>query len=250
MSDATAERGWRPLLEELGETFNGCTLDDVTESVGMRPEAAAWLAAEAVTSTEELAKALTSGWSLHTTEQAGAVAAALLAVEHHVAQAKRNLLGVLDAMEGRGDTVELERAYDDPDAPPAIAVDLFKLAPSPQAADHLFAKVAAVPMRFRMPETFVEALQQIASHLPDLVVPGSTIDVHEDADDPQHQAYIELHHNGHAWRLGFYAEEWFLDNYPAEPTTLLQMGYIPLVAAHPAKLAEAFRAALLNPDPA
>ncbi|MFF2123489.1 hypothetical protein ACFVXH_39795 [Kitasatospora sp. NPDC058184] len=250
MSETTTGAAWRPLLEELGETFNGCTLDNVTESVGLRPEATAWLAAEAVTSTEKLAEALACGWSLHTTEQVGAVAAALLAVEHHVAQAKRNLLGVLNAMESRGDIVELERAYDGPDAPPAVATGLFKLEPSPQAADRLFAEVAAVPMRFRMPETFVEALHQIAGYLPDLVVPGSTVDVHEDADDPQHQAYLQLRHNGQAWRLGFYAEEWFLDNYPVEPTALVELGYIPLVAAHPAKLAEAFRTALLNPDQA
>ncbi|MGW2540440.1 hypothetical protein ACWC5I_06075 [Kitasatospora sp. NPDC001574] len=248
MSDATAARAWRPLLEDLGETFDGCTIDDVTERVGMRPEATAWLAAEAVASTEELAKALASGWSLHTTEQAGAVAAALLAVEHHVAQAKSNLLGVLDAMERRGDTAEIDRAYDEPDAPPAVALDLFKLEPSPQNADHLFTKVSALPMRIRMPETYVEALHQIADHLPDLAVPGSTIDVHEDTDDPQHQAYLPLTHDGQVWRLGFFDEEWFLDNYPAEPAARVDLGHIPLLAAHPAKLAEAVRAALLNPN--
>ncbi|MFE4399088.1 MULTISPECIES: hypothetical protein [Streptomycetaceae] len=55
------------------------------------PEATAWFAAEAVTSVEELTKALSSPWALHTPEQAGAVAAALVSIEHHVAQAKGRL---------------------------------------------------------------------------------------------------------------------------------------------------------------
>ncbi|MFD7586468.1 hypothetical protein ACFV84_13730 [Kitasatospora sp. NPDC059811] len=244
MSDTTTGPAWLPLLEDLGETFNGCLVEDVAASASMRPEATAWFAADAVTSIDELAKALTSSWSLHTPEQAGAIAAALISIEHHVAQAKSHLLDVLDAMEERGDVAKLARAYDDPDAPPAVAADLFKSEPSPQTADRVFAKLSSVPMQRPMPETFAEALHQVAALLADLAVPGNAIEIHEEADHPQHQGFLQLQHQDKLWRLGFYDEEWFLDDYPAEPAEYVVVGRFPLLASHPLKLADATRAAL------
>ncbi|MEW1911334.1 hypothetical protein AB0442_23295 [Kitasatospora sp. NPDC085895] len=217
MSDTTMAAAWLPLLEDLGETFNGCLVEEVVDSSGMRPEAAAWLAAEAVASTDHLAKALTSSWALHTPEQVGAVAAALISIEHHVARAKSHLLDVLVAMEDRGDVAELDRAYDDLDASPAIAAELFELEPSQRTADLLFTKLSAVAMQRPMPETFAEALHQVAELLADLVVPGSEIEIYEEADHPEHQGFLQLRYGGKLRRLCFYDEEWFLDSYPDEP---------------------------------
>ncbi|MEU8927504.1 hypothetical protein AB0D10_42475 [Kitasatospora sp. NPDC048545] len=197
-----------------------------------------------MTSTDELVKALISPWALHTPEQVGAIAAALISIEHHVARAKSHLLDVLDAMEDRGDVAELDRAYDGPDAPAAIAADLFKLQPSPRTADRLFTKLSAVPMQRPMPETLAEALHQVAGFLADLVVPGSATEIFEEADHPQHQGFLQLRHGGQLWRLGFYDEEWFLDNYPDEPAAHVAVGRLPLLASHPLKLAEATRAVL------
>ncbi|MFJ9447022.1 hypothetical protein ACIRRH_35020 [Kitasatospora sp. NPDC101235] len=248
MSDTTTGAAWLPLLEDLGEAFNGCRVDDVA-AASAGPEATAWLAASAVTSADALAKALTSPWSLHTPEQAGAVAAALVSIEDHIARAKSRLLDVLAAMEDRGDIADLDRAYDDPDAPLAIAADLFKLKPSPQAADRLFTKLSSVPACRPMPRTFAEALHQAAAHLTDLVAPGSAIEIHEEAGHPEHQGFLQLRHNGKPWRLGFYDGEWFLDDYPAEPAAYVLVGDYSLVASHPLKLAEATRAALANLEP-
>ncbi|MFJ6384657.1 hypothetical protein ACIQI7_32205 [Kitasatospora sp. NPDC092039] len=248
MSDTTTEAAWLPLLAQLGETFNGCTVEDVAASAH-HPEAAAWFAYEAVTSVEELAKALTSPWSLHTPEQAGAVAAALISIEHHVAEAKSRLLDVLDAMEDRGDVAALDRAYEDQGAPPAIAIPLLRLAPSPGTADHLFARFSSVPLLRPTPGTFAEALRQAAAHLDDLVVPGSAIDIHEEAGHPEYQGFLQLRHQGKLWRLGFYDEEWFLDDYPAEPAEYVVVGNYSLVSSHPLKIAEATRVALANLAP-
>ncbi|MFJ5927639.1 hypothetical protein ACIQF6_34090 [Kitasatospora sp. NPDC092948] len=78
---------WRELLSTVGETFNGSTADAVMDAVG-RPEAAAYLADDALTSMEGLTELLSSPWALHTPEQVGAVAAALTAVQHHAEEAK------------------------------------------------------------------------------------------------------------------------------------------------------------------
>ncbi|MEU3558543.1 hypothetical protein [Kitasatospora sp. NPDC006786] len=85
----------------------------------------------------------------------------------------------------------------------------------------------------------------------DLVVPGTTVEIFEDPDDSQHQGFVQLQHNGKRWRLFFYAgeEEWFLDDYPQDPPTTVMLGRFPLLASHPAKLAEATRAVLVGLAP-
>ncbi|MFH9353853.1 hypothetical protein [Kitasatospora sp. NPDC017646] len=246
LTTVTSRTSWQELLEDVGETYNGCDVDDVTDSEG-RPEAAAWLAGTAMASVNGLAALLTSPWALHTPEQAGAVAAALTTIQHHAEQAKSRLLDVLEAMEERGD-VSLPRFDDDPDEPIELAADLFKLEPSPRTADHLFAQFSSIPLLRPMPSTFAEALHQTAELLADLVVPGTTAEIFEDPDDSQHQGFVQIQHQGKRWRLFFHAgeEEWSLDDYPRNPVSVVTLGRFPLLAAHPARIAGAARTTLVE----
>ncbi|GAA2125248.1 hypothetical protein GCM10009759_77240 [Kitasatospora saccharophila] len=234
---------WRELLADLGDTYDGCTAEEVTNSAADRPEAAAWLAATALTGVEGISTALTTPWAVQTPQQAGAIAAALTVIQHQAEQAKSHLLDALEAMERRGE-VQLTRFGDDPQEPLDLALDLFKLQPSPETADHLFAEFSAVPLLRTVPTTYVEVLEQVAELLPDLVVPGSGVTAFEDPEHPEHQGFVQLRHQGQEWRLYFYDHEWFLDGPSHSPPAYLLLDRIPLPAAHPTRIAEATRAKL------
>ncbi|MFD7730929.1 hypothetical protein ACFV6F_11165 [Kitasatospora phosalacinea] len=238
MSETTTRATWLELLEDWGGECGGCTPEELAESGATGPEATAWYAFCAADYAEQLAGALASPWALHTPEQVGAVAAALTAMQLRAERAKRRLLDVLAGMAERGEAGPV---------PPGLP-ELLAAAPSEEAADRLLAGLSAVPLLRPVPGTLAGALRGTAGLLGDLLVPEEdAVEVFGDPDEPDHQGWARLRHEGKEWRLCFHShdeDEWFLDDFPVEPGTRLPLGGFSAAAAHPAQLAGAARAAL------
>ncbi|GLW74760.1 hypothetical protein Kpho02_70570 [Kitasatospora phosalacinea] len=238
MSETTTRAAWLELLEGWGRDCAGCTPEELDGLGVTGPEATAWYAFCAADHTEQLAGALASPWALHTPEQVGAVAAALTAVQWHAERAKRRLLDLLTAMAERGEAGPV---------PPGLP-ELLAAAPSEEAADRLLAELSTVPLLRPVPGTLAGALRGTAELLGDLLVPEEdAVEVFGDPDEPDHQGWARLRHEGSEWRLYFHShdeDEWFLDDFPAEPGTRLPLGGFSAGTAHPAQLAAAARAAL------
>jgi len=239
MNDTTTTRAaWLELLEGWSRDCAGSTPEDLSVLGVTGPEATSWYALGAADFTEQLTGALASPWALHTPEQVGAVAAALTAVQQHAELAKRRLLEVLAAMAARGEAGPV----------PSGLAELLEAAPSPGAADRLHAELSAVPVPRPVPGTLEGALRATAELLSDLLVPEEdAVEVFGAPDEPDHQGWARLRHEGKEWRLYFHSfdeDEWFLDDFPVEPGTRLPLGSFSAAAAHPAQLAQAARAAL------
>ncbi|MFC8722111.1 hypothetical protein [Kitasatospora sp. NPDC057198] len=239
MNDTTAGAAWLELLADCSDLmFRGSSAEEVEESGLTGAEATARYAICAATGTERLAEALDSPWALRTPAQVGAVAAALTAAQHHAELAKRRLAVLLAGMAERGESGPV---------PPALA-GLLAAAPSPEAAERVFGEIAALRAPRPVPETLAGALRGAAELLADLLVPEpDAIEVFGAPGEPDHQGWARLRHGGKEWRLFFHVhdeDEWFLDDYPAEPGTKLPLGFYSAASAHPAQLAEAARTAL------